>query len=281
MPADPQATARFADVTDDLTVDPAQLASLVTPRTRALLPVHLYGLPAAMAEISELAAAHGLAVIEDAAQAHGARVGSAAVGSSGTAAFSFYATKNITCGEGGIVTTSDDEIARRLRLLRNHGMRQRHEYMLPGHNYRLTDLQAAIAAVQLTRLPGINERRARNAARLSEGLAGLPGLVRPAVPPGRVHAWHQYVVQVTPDAPIDRDQLSKCLDAAGIDSRPYYPALVHDHACYRDHPQVRADPTPRASRAASEVLALPVHPLLTAAEIDRIVSCVRAALTDI
>jgi dTDP-4-amino-4,6-dideoxygalactose transaminase len=274
------ATARFADITDDLTVDPAQMAALVMPRTRALLPVHLYGLPAAMAEISALAAAHGLAVIEDAAQAHGARIGAAAVGSSGTATFSFYGTKNITCGEGGIVTTSDDEIAQRLRLLRNHGMRASYDYALPGYNYRLTDLQAAVAAVQLTRLPSINESRARNAARLSEGLSGLPGLVRPAVPPGRVHAWHQYVVQVTPAALIDRDQLSKRLDVDGIDSRPYYPALVHDHACYRDHPQVRADPTPRASRAASEVLALPVHPLLTDADIDRILSCVRAALTD-
>jgi dTDP-4-amino-4,6-dideoxygalactose transaminase len=233
-----------------------------------------------MAEISALAAAHGLAVIEDAAQAHGARIGAAAVGSSGTATFSFYGTKNITCGEGGIVTTSDDEIAQRLRLLRNHGMRASYDYALPGYNYRLTDLQAAVAAVQLTRLPSINESRARNAARLSEGLSGLPGLVRPAFPPGRVHAWHQYVVQVTPAAVIDRDQLSKRLDVEGIDSRPYYPALVHDHACYRDHPQVRADPTPRASRAASEVLALPVHPLLTDGEIDRIVSCVRAALTD-
>ncbi len=134
--------------------------------------------------------------------------------------------------------------------------------------------------MQLTRLPGINESRARNAALLSAGLSGLPGLVLPAVPPGRRHVWHQYVVQVTADAPIDRDQLSRRLDAAGIDARAYYPALVHDHACYRHHPQVRADPTPRASRAAREVLALPVHPLLTAGDIDRIVSCVRKSLTD-
>jgi dTDP-4-amino-4,6-dideoxygalactose transaminase/acetyltransferase-like isoleucine patch superfamily enzyme len=275
------ATARFADITDDMTVDPAQLAALITPRTRALLPVHLYGLPAAMTEISELAAARGLAVIEDAAQAHGARVGTAAVGSSGTATFSFYGTKNITCGEGGIVTTSDDEIADRLRLLRNHGMRAIYDYELPGYNYRLTDLQAAVAAVQLARLPSINESRARNAARLTAGLSGLPGLVLPAVPPGRLHVWHQYVVQVTAAAPVDRDQLGKRLDAEGIDSRPYYPALVHDYPCYRGHPQVAADATPRAGRAVREVLALPVHPLLTPDDIDRIVSCVRASLTDI
>jgi perosamine synthetase len=274
------ATARFADITDDFTIDPAQLAGLVTPRTRALLPVHLYGLPAAMAEITGIASRHGLAVIEDAAQAHGARLGTAAVGSAGTAAFSLYGTKNITCGEGGIVTAGDDEIARRLRLLRNHGMRQPYDYVLPGYNYRLTDLQAAIAVVQLTRLPGINASRAANAARLSAGLSGVPGLILPEVPPGRVPAWHQYVVQVTADAPIDRDQLRKCLDAAGIEARPYYPALVHDHACYRDHPQVIADATPRACRAAREVLALPVHPGLGPDDIDRIVCCVAEALAD-
>ncbi len=274
------AVARFADIADDLTIDPAQLASLVTPRTRALLPVHLYGLPAAMAEISEFAAARGLTVIEDAAQAHGARVGAAPVGSAGSATFSFYGTKNITCGEGGIVTTSDDDVAWRLRLIRNHGMRQPYDYVLPGYNYRLTDLQAAIAMAQLARLPQINASRAANAARLSEGLAGLPGLVLPYVPPGRVHAWHQYIVRVTAAAPINRDQLGKRLDVAGIDARVYYPALVHDYACYRDHPRVIIDATPRACRAVREVLALPVHPSLTSDDIDRIVSCVRTALID-
>ena len=274
------AVARFADIADDLTIDPSKLAGLITPRTRALMPVHLYGLPAAMDAISELASRHGLVVIEDAAQAHGARVGAAAVGSSGTAAFSFYGTKNITCGEGGIVTTGDDDIALRLRLLRNHGMRAPYDHVLPGYNYRLTDLQAVIATAQLSRLPRINESRARNAARLSEGLAGLPGLVLPVVPRGRLHAWHQYVVQVTGGAAMDRDQLGKCLDSAGIDSRVYYPALVHDHACYRGHPQVIVDETPRASRAVMEVLALPVHPSLTLDDVERIVSCVRTALTD-
>ena len=171
------AVARFADIGDDLTIDPARLAALVTPRTRALMPVHLFGLPAAMVAISELAHQQGLAIIEDAAQAHGAQVGAAHVGSFGTAAFSFYGTKNITCGEGGIVTTNDDGIALRLRLLRNHGMREPYQYVLPGNNYRLTDLQAVIATAQLGRLPEINDRRARNAARLSEGLGGLAGLV--------------------------------------------------------------------------------------------------------
>jgi dTDP-4-amino-4,6-dideoxygalactose transaminase/acetyltransferase-like isoleucine patch superfamily enzyme len=273
------ATARFADIADDFTLDPASAAALVTPRTRALMPVHLYGLPAAMAAISEIATRHGLAVIEDAAQAHGARVGATPVGSTGTAAFSLYGTKNITCGEGGIVTTDDGEIAARLRLLRNHGMREAYDYALPGHNYRLTDLQAVIATAQLRRLATVNGRRARNAGRLSAGLAGVPGLVLPAAPAGRLHAWHLYSVRVTSDARMDRDQLGKCLDAAGIESRPYYPRLVHHYRCYIDHPQVVRDQTPRASRFAQEVLSLPVHPALTDDDIDRIVACVREALT--
>ena len=273
------ATARFADVRDDLTLDPAAAAILVTPRTRVLMPVHLYGLPAAMSQICDIAREHGLVIIEDAAQAHGARVAQASVGSFGTAAFSLYATKNITCGEGGIVTTDDDAIAARLRLLRNHGMRERYDYSIQGYNYRLTDLQAAIAIAQLARLPGIGADRNRNAELLSAGLIGLRGLVLPSVPSGRLHVWHHYTVQVTPDARLDRDQLGKCLDAAGIDARPYYPKLVYDYPCYRDDPRVASDETPRAMRAAAQVLSLPVHPGLTDVDINRIVSCVREALS--
>jgi dTDP-4-amino-4,6-dideoxygalactose transaminase/acetyltransferase-like isoleucine patch superfamily enzyme len=273
------ATARFADVTDDLTIDPSAPAALINPRTKALMPVHLYGLPAAMPEILTIARQHGLVVIEDAAQAHGARVGDEHVGSFDTATFSLYATKNITCGEGGVVTTSDDEVAARLRLLRNHGMRARYDYSMPGTNYRLTDIQAAIAVTQLRKLPGIVAARNRHAALLSVGLAGLPGLVLPERPADRLHVWHQYTVQVTSEARIDREQLSKCLAAEGIDSMAYYPRLAHDYPCFRDHPQVARDETPRARRAAAEVLSLPVHPALTADDLGRVVSCVRASLT--
>lgn len=272
------AIARFADITEDFTLDPSALAALITPRTKALMPVHLYGLPAAMQDISDVARQHGLIVIEDAAQAHGARVADKHVGSFGTATFSFYGTKNITCGEGGVVTTNDDEIANRLRLLRNHGMRGRYDYSMPGTNYRLTDIQAAVAVTQLRKLPSINAARNRHAALLSAGLAGLRGLVLPDCPAGRHHVWHQYTVRVTRHARIDRDQISKYLAAADIDSMVYYPRLVHDYPCFRDHPQVVHDETPRALRAVREVLSLPVHPALTADDVGRIVSCVREAL---
>jgi dTDP-4-amino-4,6-dideoxygalactose transaminase/acetyltransferase-like isoleucine patch superfamily enzyme len=272
------ATARFCDIAEDFTLDPAALEPLLTPRTRVLLPVHLYGLPAAMDELSGLARRHGLLIIQDAAQAHGAQIDGRPLGSFGTAAYSLYATKNITCGEGGVVTTDDGQIAARIKLLRNQGMRDRYEYVMAGSNYRLTDLQAAIAAVQLARLPALNEARARNAAKLSADLAGLPGLVVPAEPPGRLHVWHQYTVRLS--GRIGRDELRSRLATRGIDSRPYYPRLVHDYACYRDHPQVVPDQTPQASQAAGQVLSLPVHPALTPNDIDRIVSCVREALLE-
>ncbi len=159
-------------------------------------------------------------------------------------------------------------------------MRDRYDYALPGYNYRLTDLQAAIATVQLGRLPELTLQRVHNAARLSAGLVGLHGLVLPTVPAGRLHVWHQYTVQVTVDARMGRDQLAKFLHAAQIDSRSYYPRLVHDYPCYQDHPQVIADDTPRAKRAAEEVLSLPVHPALGDDEIDRIIAQVREALGD-
>lgn len=272
------ATARFADVAEDLTLAPPAVAALVTPRTKALMPVHLYGLPAAMDELTGIASDRGLLLIEDAAQAHGARSGGRLVGSRGTAAFSLYATKNVTCGEGGVVTTNDGAIAERLRLLRNQGMRSRYDYALPGYNYRLTDLQAAIATVQLQRLSAINEQRTRNAARLSCGLSGIPGLVLPPVPAGRQSVWHQYTVRLTAQARMDRDQLSKWLNAANIDSRPYYPKLVYDYQCYANHPRVVRDVAPRASEAAGQVLSLPVHPALTDSDLGRIVNSMREAL---
>jgi dTDP-4-amino-4,6-dideoxygalactose transaminase/acetyltransferase-like isoleucine patch superfamily enzyme len=272
------ATARFADVAGDLTLDPSSAASLLTARTKAILPVHLYGLPADMERICALATRHGLAVIEDAAQAHGARLGDRPAGSFGTGVFSFYGTKNVTCGEGGVITCAGGDVAARLRLLRNHGLSGDGEHVLPGANYRLTDLQAALAVAQLRRLPEVNRRRAANAARLSAGLAGAPGLLLPAEPPGRTSSWHLYTVRVQAGARLDRDQLSKHLAEAGIETRAYYPRLVPEHTAYAQHPRVRRDPAPRAARAAAEVLSLPVHPAVTDAAVDRIVACVRAAL---
>ena len=274
------ATARFADIDPEtFNIDPDGFAAAITDRTRILMPVHLYGQPAAMDTISERASAQHLLIVEDAAQAHGATVAGRKVGSFGVGCFSLYTTKNISAGEGGIITTDDDELADRLRLLRNQGMRARYQYEIAGHNYRLTDLQAALAIPQLERLEASNARRRAHAARLSAGLEGIIGIVAPTVAPGRTHVFHQYTIRVTAAARLDRDALAARLHARGIGTGIYYPRVVFDYECYRGHPGVLVSEVPEAFRAAREVLSLPVHPHLSEADIDRIVDEVRVALS--
>lgn len=271
------ATARFADLRDDFTLDPDAVAALVNERTRAIMPVHLYGLPADMTAFTALAERAGLHLIEDSAQAHGAAVGDRITGSFGVGCFSLYATKNVQCGEGGLITTSDDALADRLRLLRNQGTRAPYQYEVPGHNWRLTDMQAAIAVPQLARLAETNAVRRAHAERLSAGLAGLPGLITPVEVTGRRHVWHQYTVRVTEDAPLTRDALAKYLREAEIGCGLYYPALMYDYDCYAGHPGIITDPTPAAARVTGQVLSLPVHQYLSEGDRDRIVATVRQA----
>jgi len=272
------ATATFADIGGDFTIDVDALAAQVGSRTRVVMPVHLYGLPADMPAIMAIAARAGAAVVEDAAQAHGARVAERAVGSFGVGCFSLYATKNVTTGEGGVVTCDDDAVAERLRLLRNQGMRERYRYEIVGHNYRLTDLQAALGIPQLARLPRTTAARRRNADALFEGLREVPGLVLATVPPGREHVWHQLTVRVTPDARLDRNELARGLAERGIDTGIYYPRVVFDYDCYRDDPRVRVADVPRARAAAEQVLSLPVHPGLSDGDIGKIIDAVRELL---
>ncbi|MGY0232393.1 DegT/DnrJ/EryC1/StrS family aminotransferase [Longispora urticae] len=273
------ATARFADIrTDDFCLDPGAVAAAVGPRTKVLMPVHLYGQAADMTSLAPLAAAHGLGLVEDTAQAHGATVDGRAAGTFGLGTFSFYGTKNLTTGEGGMITTNDAALAAKLRVLRNQGMVQRYQYEMAGHNYRLTDVQAAIGLPQLAGYPEQVKRRKDNAARLSEGLAGVPGLTTPAELPGRSHVWHQYTVLVSPDAAVSRDELSAKLLERGVGSGVYYPRLVHDYDCYRDHPRVVVDPTPVAERVAAACLSLPVHPYLSESDLDTIVAAVREVM---
>lgn len=268
------ATVRFADIGADFTLDATATADRVGERTRAVMPVHLYGLPADMPAFAELAQSAGLALIEDAAQAHGATVAGRGAGSWGLGCFSFYATKNVTTGEGGAITTDDHALADRLRLLRNQGMRARYQYEIAGHNYRMTDLQAAIAIPQLERLGDLTAVRRRNAAWLSAQLAGIPGLTLPTVPAGRGHVWHQYTVRVSAEARLTRDALAAGLTERGVGNGVYYPRLVHDYDCYREHPQVIVEATPRAAAAAAEVLSIPVHPALTEAELRTVADTV-------
>ncbi|AYF98357.1 DegT/DnrJ/EryC1/StrS family aminotransferase [Protaetiibacter intestinalis] len=273
------ATVRFADISpDDFNVTAGSLAAAITDRTRVLMPVHLYGQIADMVSIARLANENGLMIVEDAAQSHGAAQGERKAGSFGIGSFSFYATKNLTTGEGGVITTDDDALAERLRIMRNQGMRARYEYVMAGHNYRMTDLQAALVVPQLDRYPAALKSRRRNAEKLCEGLAGVAGLVAPREIPGRSHVWHQYTIRVTSDASVDRDELSARLTEAGVGNGIYYPKLVVDYASYQDRDDVVIEEYPVARRIAGEVLSLPVHPELSDDDVHHIVSSVRSIM---
>jgi perosamine synthetase len=273
------ATARFADIGSDFNIDVESLASAVTDRTRALMPVHLYGYMADMDPVMGIAETNGLHVIEDAAQAVGAEYKGKRAGSFGVGCFSLYATKNLSTGEGGVVTTSDDDLADRLRLLRNQGMRHRYQYEIPGHNYRLTNLAAAVGIPQLCRLDEINETRQKNAAVLRSGLSGVAGLVPPAEPAvGRNNVYHQFTVRITDEAAVSRDEFITALTERGIGCGIYYPRVVFDYDSYRSHPRVVLAGVPNATQAASEVVSLPVHPHLSASDLEQIVSAVREVL---
>lgn len=266
------ATVTFADINDDdFALDAGSVSSAVSDRTRVLAPVHLYGQTADMDPLLEIVDLHGLRLLEDAAQSHGARYRGRPIGERDLATYSFYATKNITTGEGGIVTTNDDGVADRLRILRNQGMRARYVYELAGHNYRLTDLQASIAIPQIDRYAETVQVRRRNAARLTEGLQAAPGIVPPATFTERDHVWHQYTVRVTEESAVTREALSERLAEAGVGSGIYYPKLIGDYAAYADHPRVVRRDTPVARRVASQVLSLPVHTALTDDDLDVII----------
>ena len=276
------ATVRFADIRrDDFALDPDAVAAAVGPRTKVLMPVHLFGQTADMGKLVPLAAEHDLALVEDSAQAVGASYDGRPAGSFGIGCFSLYATKNITTAEGGVITTDDDELADRLRVLRNQGMRARYQYEVPGHNYRMSDLHAAVGIPQLQKLDELTAARQRNAKRLSDGLTGTPGLVVPQVLPHREHVWHQYSVLVGPHAFLERGELAAALTEKGVGNGIYYPKLVFDYDCYAGHPLIPdasvAD-FPVAAAVASEVLSLPVHPKLSESQLDTIIETVREVL---
>ncbi|MGN6132637.1 MAG: DegT/DnrJ/EryC1/StrS family aminotransferase [Nocardioidaceae bacterium] len=262
----------FVDIEPDyFTLDPRAVEAAISPRTVAIMPVHLYGHPADMTALSAIADKHGLAVIEDAAQAHGATWETRPVGAWGTAGcFSFYPTKNMHSLEGGMVTTGDPSYARTIRLLRNQGMEQRYANEIVGANMRLTDVAAAVGRVQLTRLARWNEDRRANADALSKGLQHV---VTPPTAPQATHVFHQYTIRVQADR---RDQVQEGLKERGIGSAVYYPTPIHLLKPYLpgSHDTNRDWDLPQTMKAAGEVLSLPVYPGLTDEQLDRIVEAV-------
>jgi len=256
----------FVDVGLDGNIDTYAAEMAITANVKAILPVHLYGRLCDMDELVTISQRYGFFIIEDAAQAHGATVLGRHAGGFGTGCFSFYATKNMTSGEGGMITTDNDALAARLRRLRHHGQNETYSSVELGFNYRMTDVTAAIALAQLDRLEEFTKKRRENAAYLSANLKGVLLPPKPLEPDAMV--WHQYTIRVQ-----DRDELRTFLREREIESSVYYPTLLPDQPLYKQRRLGNGD-FPNARKLAAEVLSLPVHPALSQDDLERIVEAV-------
>lgn len=257
----------FVDIEPEtFNIDPDLLESAVTPCTKAILPVHLFGLPVDMEPMMDIAERQGLVVIEDACQAHGAEYKGKRVGSFGTGCFSFYPTKNITAAEGGMITTNDDGLAEKCRVIRQHGMQRAYYHEKLGFNFRMTDVHAAIGLAQLGKLEQFNKQRIANARYLTKH---LPGVATPTAPEGCRHVFHQYTIRVLDGR---RDAVLDGLRERGIGAQVYYPLPVHWQKFYRD---MGYDVSLlEAEQACQEALSLPVHPGLSQEDMKTIVAVV-------
>ena len=253
------------------TIDPWQLEAAITPRTRAIMPVSLYGNPADMVAVMEVAGRYGLLVIEDACQAHGASLDGRRSGAWGTGVFSFYPTKNMTTGEGGMITTDDAGLADQARLLRQHGMRERYRPEILGYNFRMTDLAASIGLAQLEKLPAANARRRAIADRYDRELSGL---ATPQRTPNAEHVFHQYTMRVA-----QRDRFLARLTELGIGANVYYPVPVHRQAPFLEaagHPLL-----PVTEMLTEQILSIPIYPNLTDDEVGTIIDAVNRVAGEI
>ncbi|RLF88561.1 aminotransferase DegT [Thermococci archaeon] len=266
----------FADIdpkTFDL--DPNDVLEKITDKTKAIVVVHLYGQPADMKAFKDIAEDYKLYLIEDCAQAHGAEFEGQKVGTFGDiAAFSFYPTKNMTTGEGGMVVTNNDELAKRADLIRNHVQAEKYLHVELGYNLRMTNIAAAIGRVQLKKLDGWNKKRIENAKLLSEGIKKIDGLTPPYVDPRAKHVFHQYVIRVEEEFPLSRKDLMAKLRERGIGSAVHYPMPVHHQPLYQKlgYPK---DICPNAIEASKKVLSLPVHPAVSEEDIAYIIGTLK------
>lgn len=258
----------FADIEENsFNLCPKSVEKAITEKTAAIMPVHLYGLPANMTELRKIANKHEIFLIGDAAQAHGSDIDGEKVGAlADIECFSFYPTKNMTTGEGGMVTTNDEKLYHMLDSIRNHGRPDstlgKYEHIRFGLNLRITDIGSAIGRVQLNKLPKFNTIRNRNAMLLLEGLTGLEGIILPSIPEGYKHVWHQFTIRLD-----DRESLSEYLKSKDIETRTYYPRLVQDYP----HLEQFSSECPTASKVVDQVISLPVHPSLTEQDIETII----------
>lgn len=265
------ATPVYADIDPKtFNLNPEKIEEKITDKTKAIMPVHLYGQPADMDPILEIAEKHDLKVIEDAAQAHGSTYKGKKIGSIGDlGCFSFYPTKNMTTGEGGMVTTNDEELAEKSSMVRAHGESKRYEQSLLGYNYRMTDIAASIGLVQLKNIDQINKKRNENAEYLSEGLSDVEGITTPEIAENVTHVFHQYTIRVSKDRDAFKDFLTQKEIGTGV----HYPIVLYKQPYYQNIGLTGN--CPEAELAANQVISLPVHPSLTQEELDTIISAVK------
>lgn len=264
----------FADICeDDYNIDPRSIEKLVTSKTKAILPVHLYGQAARMTEIMKIARKRNLVVIEDACQSHMAQLGKKKVGTFGlSGAFSMYPTKNMTTGEGGMVTTNSKKMADTLKLLRNHGMEHRYHHDIIGYNFRMTDIGAAIGIEQLKKLAGFTSRRRDIASHYTKALKDIPGIVTPTELKGNKHVYHQYTIRVTADFGWTRDELMAELAKNNIGSAIFYPVPLYRQKAYKGIG--RKGVCKVTEKVTKEVLSLPIHPALKDNEQKKIIKTI-------
>jgi len=257
----------FVDINPDTyTVSPKAVEKAITKKTKAIMPVDLYGLPADMQPLREIADKHGLKIVEDAAQAHGATYRGKPVGTlANVACWSFYGSKNMTTGEGGMVTTNDDETAEKLSFMRSHGEKEKYNSLMLGHNYHMPEIQAAIGCVQLKKLPKFVAQRSKNARRLTERLAKARSLQLPKEPKGCTSSWYLYTIRMKNAKKEQRDRTVEKLKKKGIGAEVYYKNPVHLMSYYSKFGKYRL---PVTEKAAAQVLSLPVHPGVTAEQAD-------------
>jgi dTDP-4-amino-4,6-dideoxygalactose transaminase len=266
----------FVDIdASTFNIDPELIEAKITKKTKAILPVHLFGLPCHIQSIMKIAKKHKLFVVEDACQAHGASFKHRKVGSFGDlGCFSFYATKNMTTIEGGMITTNDKQLYEKLLLLRNHGSKIKYQHEILGYNFRMTDINAAIGLAQFKKLAKFNKVRINNAKYLTKNLAGIKNLILPFAPAQFSHVFHQYTVRL--NANINREKIIKTLETRGIQAGIYYPIPIHKQKLYQSLGY--KDKLPVTENVARSVLSLPVHPYLTKTELKRIVFVISSIL---
>ena len=259
----------FVDINPETyNISPEKIEKAITKKTKAIMPVDLYGLPADMQPIKEIAEKHGLLIIEDAAQAHGAKYKGKPPGAFADAAcWSFYASKNITTGEGGMVTTNDDELAEKMRFMRSHGEKEKYKSLMLGHNYHMTEIQAAIGCVQLEKLPKFSEKRRKNAEKLTSNLKKSGKFKLPTEPKGYQHSWYLYTVRLKDAKERERDEIVEKLGQKGIGAQVYYKCPIHLMPYYSKFGKYHL---PETEKAAVQVFSLPVHPGVTDEQADYI-----------